>query len=164
MVHLDHALTESAKKLKSTFLRIFEKYGRDFEDEADEIDLDTLTIVKNNGHLNHSRCTTTASSSLTSATKQHLNFPYRGPGRPPKSKPFTFSETIKTKLFVVPKISPNDLELDDDFDASMLLILHSDLLSSINWSILEQVDGFECKEHEDEIDPTCFDCVLYSLV
>lgn len=38
-------------KLKSTFESIFEKYGRDFEGIADEVDLYTGEILVNNGHL-----------------------------------------------------------------------------------------------------------------
>jgi hypothetical protein len=38
-------------KLKSKFESIFEKYGKDFEGQGDEIDLVTGQIVVNNGHL-----------------------------------------------------------------------------------------------------------------
>src|ERR1700760_1925731 len=38
-------------KLKSTFESIFEKYGRDFEGIADEVDLYTGEILVNNGHI-----------------------------------------------------------------------------------------------------------------
>lgn len=38
-------------RLKSRFEHIFEKYGKDFEGVGDEIDLETGSIVVNNGHL-----------------------------------------------------------------------------------------------------------------
>jgi hypothetical protein len=38
-------------KLKSTFEAIFEKYGKDFTDVGDEIDLRTGQVIVNNGHL-----------------------------------------------------------------------------------------------------------------
>lgn len=39
------------QKLKRTFEAIFERYGRSFDGEADEIDLRTGEVVVNNGHL-----------------------------------------------------------------------------------------------------------------
>ncbi|KAJ1549187.1 hypothetical protein HK405_008311 [Cladochytrium tenue] len=42
---------EAREKLKSAWERIFEKYGRDFDDEADEIDVATCKIVVDRGHL-----------------------------------------------------------------------------------------------------------------
>ena len=38
-------------KLKNAWEHIFEKYGRNFDDEADEIDLNTGEIVVDRGHL-----------------------------------------------------------------------------------------------------------------
>jgi hypothetical protein len=38
-------------RLKTLFEGIFEKYGRDFSDIGDEIDLQTGEIVVNNGHV-----------------------------------------------------------------------------------------------------------------
>ncbi|KAL8733531.1 MAG: hypothetical protein Q9181_003547 [Wetmoreana brouardii] len=43
--------TRNDMKLKSIFESIFEKYGKDFSDVGDEIDLKTGEIVRNNGHL-----------------------------------------------------------------------------------------------------------------
>ena len=40
-----------AMKLKSRFESIFQKYGKDFSDVADEVDLNTGEIVVDNGHL-----------------------------------------------------------------------------------------------------------------
>lgn len=42
-------------KLKATFEHIFAKYGRDFADGADEVDLVTGDVVTDNGHLKHLR-------------------------------------------------------------------------------------------------------------
>ena len=42
-------------RLKSRFEHIFAKYGKDFEDVGDEIDLDTGEVVVNNGHLESMR-------------------------------------------------------------------------------------------------------------
>ncbi|KAJ1562735.1 hypothetical protein HK405_008525 [Cladochytrium tenue] len=42
---------EAREKLKSAWERIFEKYGRDFDNEADEIDVATCKIVVDRGHL-----------------------------------------------------------------------------------------------------------------
>ncbi|KAF2400536.1 hypothetical protein EJ06DRAFT_433878 [Trichodelitschia bisporula] len=42
---------ENDKRLKSAFDAIYEKYGRDFTNVADEIDLVTGEVVVNNGHL-----------------------------------------------------------------------------------------------------------------
>ncbi len=42
------------KSLKNVFDNIFAKYGRDFQ-EADEIDLETLNVIKSGGHLRSSR-------------------------------------------------------------------------------------------------------------
>lgn len=38
-------------RLKNRFESIFEKYSKDFDDVGDEIDLETGTIIVNNGHL-----------------------------------------------------------------------------------------------------------------
>jgi len=37
--------------LESKFEAIYEKYDRDFEEVGDEIDIETLEVVKSNGHL-----------------------------------------------------------------------------------------------------------------
>jgi hypothetical protein len=48
---LSHLRAQVDQKLKSRFEAIFEKYGHDFTDIGDEIDLETGEIVVNNGHL-----------------------------------------------------------------------------------------------------------------
>jgi hypothetical protein len=42
---------QSRNRLKSAWEELFEKYGKDFGDEADEIDLSTYTIVVDNGFV-----------------------------------------------------------------------------------------------------------------
>jgi hypothetical protein len=53
--HLDEDLGGRRKRndllLKSRFESIFEKYSHDFSGIGDEIDMDSLTVVVNNGHL-----------------------------------------------------------------------------------------------------------------
>ena len=53
--HLDDDLggrrTRNDLLLKSRFESIFEKYSHDFSSVGDEIDMDSLTVVVNNGHL-----------------------------------------------------------------------------------------------------------------
>ncbi|KAL3465299.1 centromere protein Scm3-domain-containing protein [Aspergillus heterothallicus] len=51
-VGLQEARAQNDLRLKSIFEGIFEKYGRDFTDVGDEIDLQTGDILVNNGHLN----------------------------------------------------------------------------------------------------------------
>ncbi|PTU23915.1 hypothetical protein P175DRAFT_0505684 [Aspergillus ochraceoroseus IBT 24754] len=48
---LQEARAQNDLRLKSIFEGIFEKYGQDFTDIGDEIDLQTGKIVVNNGHL-----------------------------------------------------------------------------------------------------------------
>lgn len=48
---LRHRKARNDLRLKSAFECIFEKYGKDFAGIGDEIDLETGTIVVNNGHL-----------------------------------------------------------------------------------------------------------------
>lgn len=48
---LDTARVQNDRHLKWRFEAIFEKYGRDFSEVGDEIDLSTGEIVVNNGHL-----------------------------------------------------------------------------------------------------------------
>ncbi|KAJ0414278.1 centromere protein Scm3-domain-containing protein [Aspergillus carlsbadensis] len=50
-VGLQAARAQNDLRLKSIFEGIFEKYGRDFTDVGDEIDLQTGDILVNNGHL-----------------------------------------------------------------------------------------------------------------
>lgn len=50
-VDLQTARARNDQRLKSIFESIFEKYGRDFTDVGDEIDLQTGKIVVDNGHL-----------------------------------------------------------------------------------------------------------------
>ncbi|OJJ32063.1 hypothetical protein ASPWEDRAFT_61836 [Aspergillus wentii DTO 134E9] len=51
-VNLHEAREQNDLRLKSIFEGIFEKYGKDFSEVGDEIDLETGEIVVNNGHLN----------------------------------------------------------------------------------------------------------------
>ncbi|KAL4922991.1 Myb-like DNA-binding domain protein [Aspergillus undulatus] len=51
-VDLHEARAQNDMRLKSIFEGIFEKYGRDFTDVGDEIDLQTGDITVNNGHVN----------------------------------------------------------------------------------------------------------------
>jgi hypothetical protein len=48
---LEEARAQNDQRLKSLFEGIFEKYGRDFSDIGDEVDLRTGEIVVNKGHL-----------------------------------------------------------------------------------------------------------------
>lgn len=50
-VDLHEARARNNMRLKSIFEGIFEKYGRDFTDVGDEIDLQTGDIMINNGHI-----------------------------------------------------------------------------------------------------------------
>ncbi|KAL4916680.1 hypothetical protein BDW62DRAFT_102686 [Aspergillus aurantiobrunneus] len=50
-VDLHEARAQNDMRLKSVFEGIFKKYGRDFTDIGDEIDLQTGNIMVNNGHL-----------------------------------------------------------------------------------------------------------------
>ncbi|OKL57000.1 hypothetical protein UA08_07712 [Talaromyces atroroseus] len=50
---LETARARNDQRLKSLFEGIFEKYGRDFSDIGDEIDLRTGEIVVNKGHVLH---------------------------------------------------------------------------------------------------------------
>ncbi|CAL5867831.1 uncharacterized protein PFLUO_LOCUS2052 [Penicillium psychrofluorescens] len=49
---LSTARAHNDQRLKSIFEGIFDKYGKDFTEVGDEIDLETGKIVINNGHLN----------------------------------------------------------------------------------------------------------------
>lgn len=52
LLHLNTSLSlEGQKKTKSAFEQIFEKYGKDFTGESDEIDLITGKVVVDNGEL-----------------------------------------------------------------------------------------------------------------
>ena len=59
--------------LKSRFEEIFQKYGRDFSDTADEIDLETGEIVVNKGHLAAITNETDPGRNLTSRSQQDLD-------------------------------------------------------------------------------------------
>ena len=59
-------------RLKSRFEHIFAKYGKDFEDVGDEIDLDTGEIVVNNGHLESMRHEVDPGKSVSSPVLQVL--------------------------------------------------------------------------------------------
>lgn len=48
---LEKARSENDLRLKTIFESIFEKYGKDFTDVGDEIDLRTGKVVVNNGHI-----------------------------------------------------------------------------------------------------------------
>ncbi|KAL2870052.1 Myb-like DNA-binding domain protein [Aspergillus lucknowensis] len=50
-VDIQEARAQNDLRLKSIFEDIFEKYGRDFTDVGDEIDLQTGKILVNNGHI-----------------------------------------------------------------------------------------------------------------
>ncbi|KAL4902614.1 hypothetical protein BDW74DRAFT_61314 [Aspergillus multicolor] len=50
-VDLQEARAQNDLRLKSIFEGIFKKYGRDFTDVGDEIDLQTGNITVNNGHI-----------------------------------------------------------------------------------------------------------------
>jgi hypothetical protein len=50
-IDLQEARAQNDLRLKSIFEGIFEKYGRDFTDVGDEIDLQTGKITVNNGHI-----------------------------------------------------------------------------------------------------------------
>ncbi|KAF5866025.1 hypothetical protein ETB97_001101 [Aspergillus alliaceus] len=50
-IDLQTARAQNDQRLKSIFEGIFEKYGKDFTDVGDEIDLQTGKIVVNNGHI-----------------------------------------------------------------------------------------------------------------
>ncbi|RAH81081.1 hypothetical protein BO86DRAFT_456737 [Aspergillus japonicus CBS 114.51] len=50
-IDLHEARAQNDQRLKSIFEGIFEKYGRDFTDVGDEIDLQTGKIIVNNGHI-----------------------------------------------------------------------------------------------------------------
>jgi hypothetical protein len=78
-------------RLKSRFEHIFAKYGKDFGDVGDEIDLDTGEIVVNNGHLESMRHEVDPGKSVSSQVLQVL-----GGSAHTKSK-----DTIPTVGFVV---------------------------------------------------------------
>lgn len=48
---LENVRMESIRKIRGRFEHIYQKYGKDFEGVADEIDMETGVIVVNNGHL-----------------------------------------------------------------------------------------------------------------
>ncbi|RAL09811.1 Myb-like DNA-binding domain protein [Aspergillus homomorphus CBS 101889] len=50
-IDIHEARAQNDQRLKSIFEGIFEKYGRDFTDVGDEIDLQTGKIIVNNGHI-----------------------------------------------------------------------------------------------------------------
>lgn len=50
-VQLEQSRAVAAYKLKSRWEHIFEKYGKDFTDEGDEIDIATGEVVVDNGHI-----------------------------------------------------------------------------------------------------------------
>jgi hypothetical protein len=50
-VQLEQSRAVAAYKLKSRWEHIFEKYGKDFTDEGDEIDMATGEVVVDNGHI-----------------------------------------------------------------------------------------------------------------
>ncbi|KAL5361703.1 centromere protein Scm3-domain-containing protein [Aspergillus floccosus] len=50
-IDLQEARAQNDLRLKSIFESIFEKYGKDFTEVGDEIDLNTGDIIVNNGHI-----------------------------------------------------------------------------------------------------------------
>jgi hypothetical protein len=89
-------------RLKSRFEHIFAKYGKDFGDVGDEIDLDTGEIVVNNGHLESMRHEVDPGKSVSSQVLQVL-----GGSAHTKSK-----DTIPTVGFV-DESSTEDSEDDE---------------------------------------------------
>jgi hypothetical protein len=69
---LAHNRRANDARLKSRFEHIFAKYGKDFEDVGDEIDLDTGEIVVNNGHLESMRHEVDPGKSVSSQVLQVL--------------------------------------------------------------------------------------------
>jgi hypothetical protein len=92
-------------RLKSRFEHIFAKYGKDFEDVGDEIDLDTGEIVVNNGHLESMRHEVDPGKSVSSQVLQVLGSAHA------KSK-----DTIPTVGFVDESSTEDS---DDDEGASV---------------------------------------------
>lgn len=147
MVQLNDALSASAQKLKSTFLSIFARYGRNFDNEADEIDLSTLTIVKNNGHLFSNYPLEDFNNQLDYVEKQQSN-------RSTKSN--------HKKIIQLPRINWNILE-DLSFDDALLYLLYSDFLQETDWELLERENSIECKLHLTSYSIDCFDCLLEGM-
>jgi len=92
-------------RLKSRFEHIFAKYGKDFEDVGDEIDLDTGEIVVNNGHLESMRHEVDPGKSASSQVLQVLG-----------SVHTTRKDTIPTVGFVDESATENS---DEDETASV---------------------------------------------
>ena len=157
MASLGNSLSDSSRKLKATFLSIFKKYGRDFDNEADEIDLSTLTIVKNNGHLRNA----TNSNLFLSSDVEREDVKVV-----PRIKPKVNSSKgdKSAKMIVsIPKINLHNMDDVADWDDCILFLLHCSFIKSIDWDFLSHDGGFECKLHDD-VDEDCFDCILYSIL
>ncbi|CRG92054.1 hypothetical protein PISL3812_09109 [Talaromyces islandicus] len=68
---LQIARARNDKKLKSVFESIFEKYGKDFSDVGDEIDLRTGEIVVNKGHVSLMRNEDDTGGLLKTSQEKH---------------------------------------------------------------------------------------------
>ncbi|KAI4105840.1 MAG: hypothetical protein L6R37_002485 [Teloschistes peruensis] len=97
--------TRNTLKLKSRFESIFDKYGKDFGDAADEIDMKTNKIIVDNGHIWNMLGETDVS--LVGWDKGHLPL---GPKQQP-SRDDSIEEHYKT---IIP--DSQDTESDDDED------------------------------------------------
>ena len=72
-LELDQKRARHDLHLKSRFEAIFRKYGKDFSETADEIDLETGEIVVNKGHLATMVDETDPGQNLNSSSHQQLN-------------------------------------------------------------------------------------------
>ncbi|KAL8771525.1 MAG: hypothetical protein Q9194_004849 [Teloschistes cf. exilis] len=97
--------TRNTLRLKSRFESIFDKYGKDFGDAADEIDMKTNKIIVDNGHIWNMLGETDVS--LVGRDKGHLPL---GPKQQP-SRDDSIEEHYQT---IIP--DTQDTESDDDED------------------------------------------------
>lgn len=112
-------LNESAKKLRNSLTSIIERYSKSFEDEADEIDLASLTIVKSNGHL------------------------------APKGRSLPRSTVVAaTDLRSSAAVSIGSVSVDSFDEAELLLLYEVFIHSRLNWKFAGS-ENFRCKEHAE---------------
>ena len=145
-------LSDSAKKLKSTFNEIYEKYNRNFDDESDIIDLQHLAIVKDNGHL---------TEEVPMDLLQEIAFPL-----PHASSPIVYKckkDTYVGRPFFLPRVHGHFLSLDT-FEDTEVHMIYSCFMEEINWFDLEKEGTIGCLKHLDNYCQDCFDCCLRDLL
>lgn len=165
-------------------MSIFERYDRNFDEETDEIDLNSMEIIKDNGHLfSKLRILDEGSAEAESDSEASLDASHGDSHdqlKPIQNAPVSNSKSIvkkqvsslkeqfspcsgRRKYFVIPRTDIKDLLLES-FEDCELYMYYCEFVRSTDWKSVENIQNTHCICHPDEYDESCFDCLLeYSI-